>query len=92
MLLKFLISPLSIITTILLLAAIVGTMIFISKYLKRETKNNLYNSLEQFYKKTEEVEEDIVEKAEGYHTAYKNELIRREEKRKNKRNRRKKYK
>lgn len=88
MLLKFLISPSSIIITAATLLLITGTMIFISKYLKSETKRNLYNNLEYLHRKKEEVEEEIIEAAEEYQQEYKREIDRRNEK-KNKRRRRK---
>ena len=59
MLLKFLLSPLSILTTIILIAVAVFALIALAKYLQAEDVHNLFNRIEKLQNNNSQLLENI---------------------------------
>lgn len=81
MILKFLISPTAILTTILLIAMAAGALILLIKYLKQDSKDVLYENLEYLHKKTGKVGDGL----DNIEADYAAEVARRKAKKKRRR-------
>ena len=68
MLLKFLISPLPILATILILAAAIGLLLVLARYLKTEDMHDLYNTLEHMQQRATDFEESMTAVEVEYQT------------------------